>query len=144
MTSYRASRNRFSAISFHDYLHCCGIFLAHFLMEIDRNIISSLQYGLLTLHASWLVWCLNRFCQRNKKILFLSTNQVKKKASRKETRTLELWHVYNFSIFFINRVNTFCNYERLRPVSTIMELFLLPSPPQPLAFKRTAPVIPYN
>ena len=42
-TIYRASRNRFSAISFHDYLHYCGIFLAHFLMKIDRNIISSLH-----------------------------------------------------------------------------------------------------
>ena len=66
LTTYRASRNRFSAISFHDYLHYCGIFLAHFSMKIDRNIISSLQYSLLTLRASWLVWCLYRFYQRNK------------------------------------------------------------------------------
>ena len=66
LTTYRASCNRFSAISFHDYLHYCGIFLAHFLMKIDRNIISSLQYSLLTLRASWLVWCLYRFYQRNK------------------------------------------------------------------------------
>ena len=57
LTAYRASRNRFSAIRLHDYLHYCGIFLAHFLMKIDRNIISSLQYSLLTLRASWLVWC---------------------------------------------------------------------------------------
>ena len=56
LTAYRASRNRFSAIRLHDYLHYCGIFLAHFLMKIDRNIISSLQYSLLTLCASWLVW----------------------------------------------------------------------------------------
>ena len=42
-TAYRASRNRFSAISFHDYLHFCGIFLAHFLTKIDRNVISSLH-----------------------------------------------------------------------------------------------------
>ena len=34
-------------------------------------------------------------------ILFLSTNQVKKKASRTETRTLELWYVYNFSILLL-------------------------------------------
>ena len=66
LTAYRASRNRFSAISLHDYLHYCGNFLAHFLMKIDRNTISSLQCSLLTLHASWLVWCLYRFCQRNK------------------------------------------------------------------------------
>ena len=37
------SRNRFSAINFHDYLHHCGIFLAHFLIKIDLNIISSLR-----------------------------------------------------------------------------------------------------
>ena len=43
LTAYRASRNRFSAIRLHDYLHYCGIFLAHFLMKIDRNIISSLH-----------------------------------------------------------------------------------------------------
>ena len=54
-TAYRASRNRFSAISLHDYLHYCGKFLAHFLMKIDRNIISSLQYSLLTMRASCLV-----------------------------------------------------------------------------------------
>ena len=55
LTAYRASRNRFSAIRLHDYLHYCEIFLAHFLMKIDRNIILSLQYSLLTLRASWLV-----------------------------------------------------------------------------------------
>ena len=43
LTAYRASRNCFSAISFHDYLHYCGIFLAHFLIKIDLNIISSLH-----------------------------------------------------------------------------------------------------
>ena len=43
LTTYRASRNRFSAISFHDYLHYCGIFLARFLIKIDLNIISSLH-----------------------------------------------------------------------------------------------------
>ena len=43
ITTYRESRNRFSAISFLDYLHYCGIFLAHFLIKIDRNIISSLH-----------------------------------------------------------------------------------------------------
>ena len=43
LITYRASRNRFSAISFHDYLHYCGIVLAHFLMKIDLNIISSLH-----------------------------------------------------------------------------------------------------
>ena len=43
LSTYRASRNRFSAISFHDYLHYFGIFLAHISMKIDRNIISSLH-----------------------------------------------------------------------------------------------------
>ena len=67
LTAYRASRNRFPAISVHDYLYYCGRFLAHFLMKIDLNIISSLQYSLLTMDASCLVWCLYRFYQRIKK-----------------------------------------------------------------------------
>ena len=40
LTTYRASRNRFSAISLHDY---CGISLAHFLIKIVPNIIPSLH-----------------------------------------------------------------------------------------------------
>ena len=43
MSSYRTSRNRFSAISVHNYLHYCEIFVAHFLIKIDLNIISSLH-----------------------------------------------------------------------------------------------------
>ena len=43
LPTHRASRNRFSAISFHNYLHYFGIFLTHSLMKIDRNIISSLH-----------------------------------------------------------------------------------------------------
>ena len=41
LTTYRGSRNCFSAIIFHDYLHYCGIFLARFLIKIILNIISS-------------------------------------------------------------------------------------------------------
>ena len=33
LTTYRASRNRFFAIIFHDHLHYCEIFLAHFLIS---------------------------------------------------------------------------------------------------------------
>ena len=45
LPTHRALRSRFSAISFHNYLHYFGIFLAHFLMKIrlDCNIISSLH-----------------------------------------------------------------------------------------------------
>ena len=43
LTTDRASHNRLSAVSFHYYLHYLGIFLAHFLMKIGRNIISSLH-----------------------------------------------------------------------------------------------------
>ena len=45
LPTHRASLNRFSAISFHNYLHYFGIFLAHFLMKIRLgcNIISSLH-----------------------------------------------------------------------------------------------------
>ena len=42
-SSERASRNRFSAISSHDYLHHCGIFLARILIKIDLGVISSLH-----------------------------------------------------------------------------------------------------
>ena len=66
LTAYRASRNRFSAIRLHDYLHYCGIFLAHFLMKIDRNINFKPSCSFLTLRASWSVWCLYGFYQRNK------------------------------------------------------------------------------
>ena len=55
LTTYRASRNRFSAISLHDYLRYFGIFLADFLMKINRNIISSL-YIVFSLCAR-VGWC---------------------------------------------------------------------------------------
>ena len=61
--TYWASRNRFSAVSFHDYLHYFGIFLSHFLMKIDRNIISSLH---IVFSLCTRVWCLYRFHQHNK------------------------------------------------------------------------------
>ena len=40
---YRASRNRFSTIIFHDYLHYFGIFLDRFLITVVLNINSSLH-----------------------------------------------------------------------------------------------------
>ena len=43
LTTYWASRNRFSVISFHDYLLYCGIFLVRFLIKIFLNTISSLH-----------------------------------------------------------------------------------------------------
>ena len=54
LTTYRASRNRFSAIIFHD-LHYCGIFLARFLVTIVLNIISSLRL-VFSLYAR-VGWC---------------------------------------------------------------------------------------
>ena len=65
LTTYRASRNRFFVISFRDYLRYFGIFLAHYFMKIDRFIFKS-SHSFLTLRASWLVWCLYRYYQRNK------------------------------------------------------------------------------
>ena len=54
LTTYRASRNRFSAILFHDYLHYCGIFLARFLITIVLNIVSSLHIVFsLCARVSW-------------------------------------------------------------------------------------------
>ena len=43
LTTYRASRNRSSAIIFYSYLHYWGIFLDRFLITIVLNIISSLH-----------------------------------------------------------------------------------------------------
>ena len=54
LTACRASPNRFSAISFHDYLHYRGIFLARFKIKIDLNIISSLHIVFsLCARVSW-------------------------------------------------------------------------------------------
>ena len=53
--TYRALRYRSSASSFHDYLHYCAIFLAHFLIKINLNIISSL-YIVFSLCAR-VGWC---------------------------------------------------------------------------------------
>ena len=43
LTTYRASRNRFSAIIFHDYLHYCGIFLARFWITIYSSRFKSVD-----------------------------------------------------------------------------------------------------
>ena len=57
LTSYRASRNQFCAISFHDHLHYCEILLVRFSIKIVLNIISSLRivFSLCAL----IVLCLN-------------------------------------------------------------------------------------
>ena len=65
LPTHRASRNRFSAISFHDYLHYFRIFWAHFVMKIDRNIISS--FHIVFSLCARVGWCdVYRFHQRNK------------------------------------------------------------------------------
>ena len=40
LTNYRASRDRFSAISFQDYLHYSWLFLARFLIKLDAYLRS--------------------------------------------------------------------------------------------------------
>ena len=55
LTTYWSSHNCFSAISFHVYLHYCGIFLAHFLIKIDLIIISSLH--IVFLLCTPVGWC---------------------------------------------------------------------------------------
>ena len=55
-----------SAIRFHDYLHYCGIVLAHILDQNRSWCNFKPSCSLLTLRATWLVWCLCRFYQRNK------------------------------------------------------------------------------
>ena len=56
--TYQASCNRFSTISFHDYLHYCGIFLARSLIKIILNTISSLHIVFsLCMQVGWCdVW----------------------------------------------------------------------------------------
>ena len=56
LTTYRASRNRFSTIIFHDYLHCCAIFLARFLITVVHNIASNLHIDVFSLCAR-VGWC---------------------------------------------------------------------------------------
>ena len=56
LTTYRASRNRFSTIIFHDYLHCCAIFLARFLITVVHNITSNLHIDVFSLCAR-VGWC---------------------------------------------------------------------------------------
>ena len=57
LTTYRVSRNRFSTINFHDYLHCCGI-PARFLVTIVLNIISSLHIAFsLCARVGWCDVC---------------------------------------------------------------------------------------
>ena len=64
LTTHQVSHNHFSAISLHNYLHYCGIFLAHF--KTNLNIILSLYIVFsLNLRASWLVWRLQILPTRN-------------------------------------------------------------------------------
>ena len=58
LTTYWASCNHFSVISFHKYVHYCGIFLVHFLIKIVLNIISSLHIVLsLCVQVGWCDVC---------------------------------------------------------------------------------------
>ena len=66
LSTYRTSHNHFSVISFHNYLHYCRIFQAHFLIKIHLNIISSLHIVFSLCMQGWLVWCLYRFYKHNK------------------------------------------------------------------------------
>ena len=82
LTTYRASRNRFSGISFNDYLHYCGAFLAHFLMKINRNIISNLRRIFsLCARVGWCDVCTD------------FTNVIKVDVDVNEMSLLNIWHV---------------------------------------------------
>ena len=58
LTTYRGSHNCFSTIIFRNYLHCCGIFLAHFLITVVLKIILSLHivFSLCT-RVGWCDFC---------------------------------------------------------------------------------------
>ena len=96
LAAYRASRNRFSAISLHDYLHYCGKFLAHFLMKIDRNIISSLQY--IFLLCARVGWC--DVCTDFTNVIKVDdVNNSNGKASLKGQKSLETRKIFIFRKF---------------------------------------------
>ena len=48
LTTHRASPNRFFAISLHDYLHYCGIFLARFQISGSMSLTQSLFFTMQT------------------------------------------------------------------------------------------------
>ena len=81
-TTYQASRNCFSDISFHNYLHYCGIFQAHFLIKIDLNIILSLHivFSLCT-RVGWCDACTD------------FANVIKVDVDVNEMSLLNIWHV---------------------------------------------------
>ena len=58
LTTYWGSHNCFSTIIFRNYLHCCGIFLAHFLITVVLKIILSLHivFSLCT-RVGWCDFC---------------------------------------------------------------------------------------
>ena len=57
-TTYQASCNRFSAIIFLHYLHYSGIFLAHFLITVVLNKVSSLRIVFsLCARIGWCDFC---------------------------------------------------------------------------------------
>ena len=81
LTTYRASRNRFSVIILHDYLHYCGIFLVHFLIRIDLNIISSPHVVFsLCARVGWYDVCT------------YFTNVIKLDVDVNEMSLLNIWH----------------------------------------------------
>ena len=93
LTAYWASRNRFSAISFHDYLHYCGIFLAHFLMKIDRNIISILH--MIFSLCSRVCWC---------DVCTDFTNVIKVDV---DVNKMSLLNIYLYIVVYTSYENTF-------------------------------------
>ena len=104
LTTYRASRNRFSAIIFHDYLHYnCTV--ARFLITIILHIIS---HSILTLRASWLVWCLYRIYQLNKRrcrckwdasIEYLTRAIFEKQVTA--LHVVQMFHLFNRYVFIL-------------------------------------------
>ena len=104
LTTYRGSRNCFSAIIFHNYLHYCGIFLARFLIKIILNIISSL----LTLRASWLVRYLYRFYRLNESRYRckwdVAIEYLTRAISKKQLTALHVvrtFHLFNRYVFIL-------------------------------------------
>ena len=123
LTTYQALRNRFSAISFHDYLHYCGMFLAHFLMKIDHNIISSLHIVFsLCAQVGWC--CLYRFYQCNKSRCRFRCKwdvTIEYLTSATFEKLLTAFHVVTSCVYFL-LVNQ--HYFNISECLDILEMFI--------------------
>ena len=110
LTTNWALRNRFSAISFHDYLHYCGIFLARFLIKIVLNINLSLHivFSLCT-RVGWCDACTD-FTNLTKVDIDEEVNETSLSNISHVHYTRNDWQLYTRCVisFFLSDMCLFC------------------------------------